>query len=126
VQGDVELAYAMARVMLLACGVSAIETEALVIDARHGKHEPSRSPTRVIEIHVPAESLVIGKRLADLDLPPGALVITISRAGEFVVPSGQTEICADDALLVLADLDKARTIGGLIDARPPTPDANAG
>jgi cell volume regulation protein A len=126
VQGDVELAYAMARVMLLACGVSAIETEALVIDSRRGEHEPSRSPTRVIEIHVPAASPVIGKRLADLDLPTGSLVITISRGGEFVVPSGQTEIRADDALLVLADLDKARTIGALIDRKPPTPDASAG
>ncbi|MCC6311613.1 MAG: potassium/proton antiporter [Trueperaceae bacterium] len=126
VQGDVELAYAMARVMLLACGVSAIETEALVIDARREGHEPSRSPTRVIEIHVPAASPVIGKRLADLELPAGSLVITISRGGEFVVPSGETEIRADDALLVLADMDKARTIGSLIDSKPPTPEANAG
>src|SRR5690606_33811373 len=37
VQGDVELAYAMARFMLLASGMSAIETEALIFDARRGQ-----------------------------------------------------------------------------------------
>lgn len=124
VQGDVELAYAMARLMLLASGVSAIEAEALIIDARRG--EPPTTPTRVIEIHIPAASPVVGKRLADLDLPQGSLVITISRGGEFVVPGGQTEIRADDALLVLADIDKARTIGKLVDPRPPEPIETSG
>ncbi len=118
VQGEVELAYAMARAMLLACGVSAIEAEALVIDARRGEQEPFGSPTRVVELHVPATSPVLGKRLAELDLPHGSLVIAISRGGEFVVPGGQTEIRADDALLVLADMDKARHIGALIDPQP--------
>ena len=42
-QGDVELAYAMARFMLMASGMSAIETEALIIDARRG--EPGTTPT---------------------------------------------------------------------------------
>lgn len=115
VHGDIELAYAMGRAMLLACGVSAIEAEALIIDARRARvHEPAGSPTRVIEIHVPTASPIVGKRLADLDLPPGSLVITISREGEFVVPSGQTEIRENDALLVLADMDSAQAIEGLL------------
>jgi Trk K+ transport system NAD-binding subunit len=114
VQGEVELAYAMARLMLLASGVSAIETEAILIDARRGEHEPAATRTRVVEIHVPSTSSVVGKSLAELGLPRGALVITISRDGEFVVPSGQTEIHADDALLVLADTDMARTIERLV------------
>ena len=125
VEGDVELAYAMARAMLLASGVSAIEAEALLIDARRGEVEPAASSTRVIEVHVPVASPAVGRRLADLDLPPGALVITIARGGEFVVPGGQTEVRPGDALLVLADLDKARAIEGLVDARPAAPDAPA-
>ena len=110
VQGEVELGYAMARLMLLASGVSAIETEAILIDARRGEEGRTGPRTRVVEIHVPSNSPVVGKNLADLGLPRGALVITISRDGEFVVPSGQTEVRADDALLVLADTEMARTI----------------
>src|SRR5690606_27299465 len=43
VQGDVELAYAMARYMLLASGMNAVETEALIFDARRG--DPGTLPT---------------------------------------------------------------------------------
>lgn len=125
VQGDVELAYAMARVMLLASGVSAIETEALLIDARRGEEAPAASPTRILEIHVPPESPIVGKRLAELELPAGSLVITIAREGEFVVPSGQTAIAAEDSLLVLADLAKVRAIEGMIDAKPPDAESDS-
>jgi hypothetical protein len=43
------------------------------------------------------------RTLATLGLPRGALVITIARGGDFLLPGGQTEIRVDDALLVLAD-----------------------
>jgi cell volume regulation protein A len=110
VQGELELAYAMARIMLQSCGVSTIETEAIVIDARRGPADAIAGRTRMVEIHVPATSPAVGQKLADMGLPRGALIVTISRGGEFVVPSGQTEIQAEDALLVLADADMARTI----------------
>jgi len=119
VQGEVELAYAMARLMLLAVGISAIETEAILMDARRGEQLPAMARTRVVEIHVPATSAVVGRTLAELGLPRGALVITIAREGEFVVPSGQTQVRAEDALLVLADTDMARTIERRVLEAPP-------
>lgn len=124
VQGEVELAYAMARRMLLACGVTAIEVEALLMDARRQSEGQAGSPTRIVELYVEADSSAVGKRLSQLELPPGALVITISRHGEFVVPSGQTEIHAHDALLVLADVDKAHVIEAAL--RAPQPAAPVG
>lgn len=112
VQGDVELAYAMARFMLLASGVSAIETEALIVDARRG--DPGSTPTRFIEIPVPPASPVVGQRLAELAIPPGLLVVKILRGGEIIVPGGQTAIRADDVLFVLTDLEQARAIEHLV------------
>jgi CPA2 family monovalent cation:H+ antiporter-2 len=114
VQGELELAYAMARLMLPRFGISAIEAEAAVIDARHAQGAPKEARTRIVEIHVPGSSPVVGRTLASMGLPRGALVITIARAGEFVVPSGQTEVCADDALLVLAEPDAARAIERIV------------
>jgi cell volume regulation protein A len=120
VQAEVALAYAMARRMLLAAGVSAIEVEAILMDARRGGSAAAPSRTRVVEIHVPASSALVGRTIADLALPSGTLVITIARAGEFVVPSGQAEIRANDALLVLADLETARALERrVLEARPP-------
>jgi cell volume regulation protein A len=114
VQGEVELAYAMARIMLQTLGVSAIESEASIIDARRGQNRSDAPRTRVAEIHVPPASPVIDKTVAELALPAGALIIAIGRDGEFVVPSGQTKVRADDALLVLADLEMARAIERIV------------
>lgn len=117
VQGDVELAYAMARYMLLASGMSAIETEALIFDARRG--EPGTTPTRFVEIPIPPASPVVGQRLAELAIPPGSLVVKILRGGEVIVPGGQTGIRADDVLFVLTDLGQARTIEHLVNPNRP-------
>lgn len=119
VHGEVEIAYAMARLMLLASGISVIETEAILIDARREQSGQNLPRTRVTEIHVPPTSQIIGKKLPELGLPRGVLLITISRDGEFVVPNDQTEIFADDALLVLADVETARAIERLVQSPPP-------
>lgn len=114
IYGEMEIAYAMARLMLLASGVSVIEAEAILMDARRARSGPGIPRTRITEIHVPTTSPALGKKLSELGLPRGALLITISRNDEFVVPNGQTEILADDALLVLADTEAARRIEQLI------------
>lgn len=110
IQTDVEIAYAMARAMLLACGVSAMETEALIMDAHRRDHGRAALPTRVVELHVAPDSLVVGKTLSELTFPEDTLVITLSRDDTFVVPSGQTELHAGDGLLVLASMENALTL----------------
>jgi len=122
VHGELELAYAMARLMLAPYGVSAIEAEATVIDARRGHGGPERIATRIVEVHVPASSPAIGLPLGGLALPRGALVITIARGGEFVVPNGATELAEGDALLILADPTTAHAVE-LAVAPPPPPGA---
>lgn len=114
VYSEAEIAYAMARLMLHELGVSVIETEAILMNSRHDQSGLSIPRTRITEIHVSPTSAVLGKKLSELELPRGALMITISRNGEFVVPNGQTEILADDALLILADTEAAREIEQLI------------
>lgn len=61
-------------------------------------------------VALPAGSPAVGRTLAALGLPRGALVITIARGGEFVVPGGGTEILAGDALLLLANAELAREV----------------
>ncbi|MCK6459305.1 MAG: potassium/proton antiporter [Planctomycetes bacterium] len=109
VHGEIELAFAMARLVLQRSGVSAVETEAILMDERRGPKDGA-GRTQMVEIHVPATSATVGRRLKDVALPRGALIVTIARGGEFVVPGGQTEIRAGDALLVLADPDTARAV----------------
>jgi cell volume regulation protein A len=57
----------------------------------------------LVEVEVPAYSAVDGKAIIDAGLPPGALVVLLSRNKEFIVPSGSTVIQAGDKLLLFAD-----------------------
>ena len=56
-----------------------------------------------------------GKRLAELGLPPGALILLIRRGHSFVVPHGRTKLELNDGLMILGDakvLDEAGKILG--------------
>ena len=54
------------------------------------------------EFEVLPSAPYIGRKLAELGLPKGALVLLIRRGREFVVPHGSTVIEAHDGLMVLA------------------------
>ncbi len=116
VEGELELAYAMARRMLMAIGVSTIETEAIVLDARRGR---SSADVRFHEFRIEANSPALGQSLAELGVPRGALVVAVSRDGTFVVPDGGTRIAEGDALLVLAAPDVSAAMERLLAPEPP-------
>jgi len=61
--------------------------------------------TSLHELTIPPESPVTGRQLVDIGLPAGALLVLISRDGEFVVPQGGTVIRGGDQALILADAD---------------------
>ncbi|MBL8901041.1 MAG: cation:proton antiporter [Planctomycetes bacterium] len=115
VHGELELAYALARRMLGAFGSSAIEAEAVILDARRGGGASAPSDTTLIfELRVAADAPAAGKALSELALPAGALIITIRRKGDFVVPSGKTTLEPQDEVLVLADREGAHAIERLV------------
>ncbi|MDR1040582.1 MAG: Trk system potassium transporter TrkA [Deltaproteobacteria bacterium] len=56
----------------------------------------------IIEIEVPATSRLAGKKLMDAKLPEHTIVCALLRAGEVVIPRGNTVIEAGDILAVVA------------------------
>jgi cell volume regulation protein A len=74
----------------------------------------SATDTRLTEIIVPKDSKALGKSIVSLGMPEGALVVLITRANEFVVPRGQTEIRPEDTLLVLANKEDLATVRSLV------------
>jgi Trk K+ transport system NAD-binding subunit len=56
-----------------------------------------------------------------LELGKGTLIVTIQRAGEFVVPHGQTQLQAGDRLLVVADEAGIQRIASAV-SQPAAPD----
>jgi cell volume regulation protein A len=67
----------------------------------------------LVNVEIPSGSQVVGRQIVDVYFPEDALVILISRQGEFIVPRGATVLEAGDMLLLLAgtdDLAKTRAI----------------
>lgn len=57
----------------------------------------------IIEFEVPATAEAAGKRVQDLDLPDGALVISIIRGSSGFVPKPDTMIEAGDTVMLILD-----------------------
>lgn len=52
------------------------------------------------EIKINAEDFAVEKRIIDLNLPKGTLVLFIKRAGGFIIPDGSTRFEAGDKILI--------------------------
>jgi trk system potassium uptake protein TrkA len=57
----------------------------------------------IIELNVSADSPVAGRRVADVELPDGSLIISVLREGGGFVPKGETVIEGGDEVLVVLD-----------------------
>lgn len=66
-------------------------------------------PSDLKEIRIPAGSYAEGKAIVDLKLPPGYLVILISRGDAYIQPTGNTALQAGDTLLALTEADALNT-----------------
>jgi cell volume regulation protein A len=70
--------------------------------------------SRLQELPIPSGSLAEEKRIVELNLPPGFLVILVARGDEFLVPGGGTKLAAGDTLLVLTEEETFQQIQGQI------------
>lgn len=57
----------------------------------------------IIEVLIEEGSPVAGKRVADLDMPRGSLLISILRGGRGTVPTGETVLNAGDEVLAVLE-----------------------
>lgn len=55
------------------------------------------------QVTLPEAAAFVGKRIVEVGLPQDFFVVLIRRAGEFVVPRGDTQLFARDELYVLSD-----------------------
>jgi cell volume regulation protein A len=74
------------------------------------------------EVRVPANSIVSDKRILELGLPDGALVVLIKRDDEFFVPVGGTVLREGDSLLVLADKDAFNIVRSIVNTQTVKPE----
>jgi trk system potassium uptake protein len=64
----------------------------------------------IIEVEVTPDAPAAGRRVSDIDLPEGALIISVLRTDGGFVPKGDTVIDAGDEVLVVLDPGLEETI----------------
>jgi cell volume regulation protein A len=55
------------------------------------------------DLIVPYNSVVVGRKIGELGVPDKCLIVLVSRAGRFVIPSGGLALEGGDVLLILAN-----------------------
>jgi cell volume regulation protein A len=70
----------------------------------------------IVEFRVNAGSQAAGRRLLDLGLPHGALVVLIERGDHSFVTTGGSHVQAGDRLLILADQSQRALLTGAFEA----------
>ena len=57
---------------------------------------------RIKDLHVAESSIATGKKIADLKLPEGTILVSIIRQDHATVPNGQTQVLAGDDIITFA------------------------
>ncbi|MGH9530975.1 MAG: cation:proton antiporter, partial [Terriglobales bacterium] len=65
---------------------------------------------QVLELQVARGASAEGKRIMELGLPAGVLILLVNRADQFVVPQGGTILRFGDSVLVMTDAGKAHAV----------------
>jgi CIC family chloride channel protein len=62
--------------------------------------------TRIVEVPVESGGVLDGRTVAQLQLPPETLVVTVQRGDATIIPRGETPLRADDRLQILVRQDE--------------------
>ncbi len=77
-------------------------------------HNESGDQMQMIELTIPSTSKSIGKEVIELKIPKNILIVLITRDGQYIVPSGETIIEADDKILMLVHKDSVKSVEPLL------------
>jgi cell volume regulation protein A len=57
----------------------------------------------ILEIQLPKESPIQGKKILELGFPITSLIVLVKRNGKFITPNGQTELMDEDELMIMME-----------------------
>jgi trk system potassium uptake protein TrkA len=71
----------------------------------------------LVEMDLPKNSPIAGKRVSELGFPKGIVLVSIIRDDEVIVPRGNTEIKSGDMIIALTSPDKEQDLRDILAGR---------
>jgi trk system potassium uptake protein TrkA len=65
----------------------------------------NRGNIEIVEAEIGPDSIVAGREVREIQLPPDALIISIVRDGHAIIPGADTRISAGDSVITLVNAD---------------------
>jgi CPA1 family monovalent cation:H+ antiporter len=95
------------------------------IDAELSEGTPSlpesgETRTQFVEVTIPPDSQAVGRTIVELEIPRSAVLVTIQRGEEIIIPRGDTRISAGDVVTVLCEREFAAEVRELLLSRMET------
>jgi trk system potassium uptake protein TrkA len=74
----------------------------------------SETITRAVEVSVPEDSKIAGKRIKDLSLPTDCVIAAIYRGGKLIIPHGDTTMKPGDIVAVIGKEEAIRKVVNIL------------
>ena len=80
------------------------------------KEQPGlgEASTQFVEVTIPASSIAVGKAVVELGLPRSAVLVSIRRADEIIIPRGDTQLQEGDVVTTLCERESIQTVRELL------------
>ena len=99
----------------------AITVSTILQHVRRGRirsvHSLGENMGEIIELEALETSPLVGQRLTDIELPPGAIIGAIVREDEVLIPSGSTVIKGNDLVALFASADVVKKVEKMFSVR---------
>ncbi len=99
----------------------AITVSTILQHVRRGRirsvHSLGEDMGEIIELEALETSPLVGQRLTDIELPPGAIIGAIVREDEVLIPSGSTVIKGNDLVALFASADVVKKVEKMFSVR---------
>ena len=92
----------------------ATEVDAQLIEGSPGLGEEVDTRTQFLEITIPDDSLAVGKTIAELGIPRAAVLVSIQRGDETIIPRGDTLLHPGDVVTSLCERETITMIKHLL------------
>jgi monovalent cation:H+ antiporter, CPA1 family len=91
----------------------ASEVDAQLSEGYSTLPEGNASRTQFLELILPDDSAVIGRTIAELTIPRAAVLVSIQRDGETIIPRGDTMLHCGDIVTILCERDTISLVKSL-------------